>query len=159
MLVHAINPHGFAWLRRVTEDNVDLNRNFVDHSPGRYPARPEYDKLHEALLPQQWNDRELADSDALLEAYAAEHGEFALQAAVTGGQYDHADGLFFGGREPVWSNRTFQSVLDAHVVRPRGWWFFTCIPDLARTHTRRCLAASHRGCSPGSVNANPTVAV
>ncbi|MFM8989295.1 MAG: DUF2817 domain-containing protein, partial [Alphaproteobacteria bacterium] len=30
--IHAINPHGFAWSRRVTEDNVDLNRNFVDHA-------------------------------------------------------------------------------------------------------------------------------
>lgn len=119
VLVHAINPHGFAWLRRVNEDNVDLNRNFVDHSAGRYPAQPEYDKLHEALLPQQWNDRDLADSDALLEAYAKEHGEFALQAAVTGGQYAHADGLFFGGRESVWSNRTFQGILDVHVVRPK----------------------------------------
>ena len=28
--IHAINPYGFAWLRRVTEDNVDLNRNFID---------------------------------------------------------------------------------------------------------------------------------
>src|SRR5581483_10193540 len=28
--VHAINPYGFAWLRRVTEENVDLNRNWVD---------------------------------------------------------------------------------------------------------------------------------
>src|SRR5690606_4607864 len=30
VIVHAINPYGFAWDRRVTEDNVDLNRNFVD---------------------------------------------------------------------------------------------------------------------------------
>ena len=30
LMVHAINPHGFAWLRRVTEEGVDLNRNFVD---------------------------------------------------------------------------------------------------------------------------------
>ena len=35
--VHAINPYGFAWLRRVTEDNVDLNRNFIDHS-SKLPA-------------------------------------------------------------------------------------------------------------------------
>src|SRR5262245_56959198 len=32
LLVHAVNPHGFAWTRRVNEDNVDLNRNFVDHA-------------------------------------------------------------------------------------------------------------------------------
>src|SRR5260370_2266861 len=30
LLIHAINPYGFAWSRRVTADNVDLNRNFVD---------------------------------------------------------------------------------------------------------------------------------
>lgn len=132
VLVHAINPHGFAWLRRVTEDNVDLNRNFVDHARGTYPAKPEYDKLHEALLPRQWNDRGLADSDALLEAYAKERGEFALQAAVTGGQYDHADGLFYGGREAVWSNRTFQAILDAHVMRPQRMVFLDVHTGLGR---------------------------
>jgi hypothetical protein len=28
--VHAINPYGFAWTRRVTEEGNDLNRNYVD---------------------------------------------------------------------------------------------------------------------------------
>src|SRR5690606_13074263 len=28
VLVHAINPYGFAWLQRLTEGHVDLNRNF-----------------------------------------------------------------------------------------------------------------------------------
>ena len=32
VLLHAFNPYGFAWVRRVNEDNVDLNRNFVDWS-------------------------------------------------------------------------------------------------------------------------------
>ena len=122
LIVHAINPHGFAWVRRVTEDNVDLNRNFLQHG-GAYPSKPEYGKLHHALVPAQWNDQELAKNDAVLEAYAKEHGDFALQSAVSGGQYDHADGLFFGGREAGWSNRTFQSILDAHVVRPQRMVF------------------------------------
>ena len=38
---HAINPYGFAWTRRVTEDNVDLNRNFVDHDKA-YPKNDGY---------------------------------------------------------------------------------------------------------------------
>src|SRR5262245_27976012 len=29
VLIHAINPFGFAWQRRFNEDNVDLNRNFL----------------------------------------------------------------------------------------------------------------------------------
>jgi hypothetical protein len=32
ILIHALNPFGFAWLRRVNEDNIDLNRNFHDFS-------------------------------------------------------------------------------------------------------------------------------
>jgi len=28
--IHAINPYGFSHLRRATQENVDLNRNFVD---------------------------------------------------------------------------------------------------------------------------------
>ncbi len=30
VMVHAINPFGFAWRRRWNENNVDLNRNFLD---------------------------------------------------------------------------------------------------------------------------------
>ncbi len=32
VLVHAVNPFGFSHQRRVNEDNIDLNRNFVDHT-------------------------------------------------------------------------------------------------------------------------------
>jgi predicted deacylase len=32
VLLHAINPYGFAHRTRTTENNVDLNRNFVDFS-------------------------------------------------------------------------------------------------------------------------------
>jgi len=44
LLVHALNPYGFAWARRVTHENVDLNRNFVDFAVPR-PANPDYDLL------------------------------------------------------------------------------------------------------------------
>ena len=30
LYVHALNPYGFSHLRRVTHENVDLNRNFQD---------------------------------------------------------------------------------------------------------------------------------
>ena len=51
VLIHAINPHGFAHVRRVTEDNVDLNRNFVDHG-APYPENAAYTSLHDLLLPE-----------------------------------------------------------------------------------------------------------
>lgn len=108
--IHAINPHGFAWIRRVTEDNVDLNRNFVDHGKP-YPDNPGYRDIAEVLCPREWNDAVIAETEGQLEAYAAEHGAHALQRAVSGGQYSHPDGLFFGGRKETWSRQTLLDVL------------------------------------------------
>ena len=36
LIYHALNPYGFSYLRRFNEDNVDLNRNFVNHAKS-YP--------------------------------------------------------------------------------------------------------------------------
>ncbi|WP_282606611.1 M14 family metallopeptidase [Pelagibius sp. Alg239-R121] len=109
--IHAINPHGFAWLRRVTEDNIDLNRNFVDHS-GPYPENSAYDELAEVICPTSWDDATIADTHKTLRAYADSHGEKALQSAISGGQYSHADGLFFGGNSVAWSQNILMEVLS-----------------------------------------------
>lgn len=114
VLIHAINPHGFAWLRRVTEDNVDLNRNFVVHD-GNYPARPAYDELHPVLVPKLWDDKSKAAREKAYAKYIKKHGEYGLQSAVTGGQYGRADGLFYGGRAATWSNTTFHAILENFV--------------------------------------------
>ncbi|HTS94313.1 MAG TPA: M14 family metallopeptidase [Stellaceae bacterium] len=116
--VHAINPHGFAWLRRVNEDNVDLNRNFVDHG-GAVPENPGYDELAEAICPREWSEPALGAAQTRLEAYAAAHGAAALQFAVTGGQYKHVDGIFFGGATPVWSRRTMLEIVREHAAGAR----------------------------------------
>src|SRR5208283_2584408 len=52
LMIHAINPYGFAWTRRVNEDNVDLNRNFVDHDKA-YPKNEGYLAIAEAILPKE----------------------------------------------------------------------------------------------------------
>jgi hypothetical protein len=116
--IHAINPHGFAWIRRVTEDNVDLNRNFVDHSQP-YPANKGYDELRDAIVPAQWRGPVREAADARLAAYAREHGAMALQAAVTGGQYSDPLGIFFGGNAPTWSNRTLIAIFKRFLAHAR----------------------------------------
>lgn len=118
MAVHAINPHGFAWLRRVTEDNVDLNRNFVEFS-GPLPENPGYEELAEALCPPTWDDATIAATRAVLAAYVDAHGTSGYQAAVTNGQYRHADGIFYGGRGPTWSHRTLKEIFGRHLARAR----------------------------------------
>lgn len=114
LLVHAHNPHGFAHGRRVTEDNIDLNRNFIDFAAG-LPENPAYDEVHDWLVPADWDGPAREAAEARIAAYIAEHGQFAWQAAVTGGQYRHADGLFYGGQGPSWSRRTIEALAAAHL--------------------------------------------
>lgn len=111
LYIHALNPHGFSWLRRVTQEGVDLNRNFHDfHAP--LPHNAGYDAIAAALVPNHWPPT--AADEQVLADYAAEHGERGLQTAVTAGQYEHELGLFYGGHAPTWSHQTLVHVLEEH---------------------------------------------
>jgi hypothetical protein len=118
LLVHAINPYGFAWSRRVTEDNVDLNRNFVDHDKA-YPANPGYLEIAAAVLPPEWTDAAHGETARVFDAYAQKHGAFGLQGAITAGQYTHPDGVFFGGERPTWSNRAIRAIAREELAAAR----------------------------------------
>ena len=118
LVIHALNPYGFAWSRRVTEDNVDLNRNFVDHDKA-YPVNDGYLAIADAVLPHDWNDASTAKSEAVFAAYAQKHGAFGLQSAISAGQYTHPDGIFFGGTTPTWSNRTIRAIARKELAQAR----------------------------------------
>ncbi len=113
--IHAINPSGFAWSRRVNEDNIDVNRNFRDHDQP-HPENPAYGQVHDMLVPEDWDGQGRADADKRIAEFIAKNGAFAFQAAVSGGQYDRADGLFYGGRQPCWSNLTVHDILRRHTA-------------------------------------------
>jgi hypothetical protein len=118
LLIHGVNPHGWAWLRRVTEENVDLNRNWVDFEAPR-PANPGYAALHAHLVPASRDPAARAAAEAACAAYAAEHGAHALRVASSSGQYTHPDGWFYGGAGPTWARRTSEAILAEHLPRAR----------------------------------------
>ncbi|WP_310564258.1 M14 family metallopeptidase [Hydrogenophaga sp.] len=120
LYIHALNPHGFSYQRRVTHENVDLNRNFQDFSQP-LPDNPVYTELQPWLLPETWPPSAAVAS--AIEHWEAQHGAAALQAVVSQGQYRHADGLFYGGQAPTWSQQTLRTVLRQHAQRTRslGW--------------------------------------
>ncbi|MGR8919151.1 MAG: DUF2817 domain-containing protein [Gammaproteobacteria bacterium] len=116
MMIHAINPYGMAHLRRFTEDNVDLNRNFRDHARQAPDNRP-YTELAEVLAPVS-----LALPDEILAwgrllAARTVCGTRYLQQAVSAGQYTAPEGLFYGGNDAAWSNRTLLAILPDHLAR------------------------------------------
>ena len=73
IMIHAINPYGFAHLRRSNEDNIDLNRNFIDHTKP-YPENEGYEELADVILPKSlstWANIKLRIS---LLRYRLKHG-------------------------------------------------------------------------------------
>jgi hypothetical protein len=115
LLVHAVNPYGFAWLRRVTEENVDLNRNWIDFSRNSLPENPGYDALAAAAVPEAWTPESQAASAAVLRDYGGQHGPMALQQALSGGQYRHPQGVFYGGGGPTWARRTQEAIYASYL--------------------------------------------
>jgi hypothetical protein len=99
VLLHALNPYGFAWLRRVDAQNVDLNRNFLLDGEPFAGSSPGYAGLDGFLNPRgspsRWQPYTL---EALLTV--ARRGMPRLRQAIATGQYEFPRGLFYGGAEP-----------------------------------------------------------
>ena len=102
----------------MNEDNVDLNRNFVDHGNAK-PANPGYDALRDVICPKEWTEESEQRNLAALRAYAAQHGADALETAIASGQYVDAQGVFYGGTQPTWSNRTLRAILKPFAATAR----------------------------------------
>lgn len=115
VLVHAINPWGFAHISRTTENNVDLNRNFIDWSAGP-PSNPPYAELHPMLCPPQWTPQALAGANAGREAWLERNGQGAYVDVTSRGQYTHPDGLNYGGVGREWSNLTLEKIVARHLA-------------------------------------------
>lgn len=114
LYIHGLNPYGFSHLRRTTHENVDLNRNFHDFSRP-LPVNEAYRQVEPLLLPREWPPT--ADNASEIERFVARNGRAAYQAAITRGQHEFPDGLFFGGTEASWSNRMLREVLRTHGQR------------------------------------------
>ena len=119
LLIHAINPWGFAWIRRTTEEGVDLNRNFVDFSRP-LPANTGHDELVDAFVPRAISGPEFEAAEARIAAWRARNGETAFRVARSGGQYRHSHSFFYGGAGPTWSRRTLETLIDDHDLAARA---------------------------------------
>ena len=95
VLVHTLNPYGMAWLRRVNENNVDLNRNFIASEEQKKAASEIYRKLDPFLNPKSPPSADYFYAKAGY--YALRYGVRQLKQAIAMGQYEYTKGLFYGG--------------------------------------------------------------
>jgi len=102
LIIHAMNPFGFRNMRRVTENNVDLNRN-CDTDKALFSSENQgYSELKEFLNPQnKANPGSTGNKFFLLTAIEklVQKSMKALRQAVLQGQYQYPDGLYFGGKD------------------------------------------------------------
>lgn len=99
LLIHAVNPFGFHFKRRVNADHIDLNRNALlpgesrenaGYAAIRHLANPGRPLLRRGIR-QRWIMARL-----LLRAMVDRD---SVRSAFLGGQFDEPDGPFYGGRE------------------------------------------------------------
>ena len=90
VFIHAVNPYGFSQLRRVNEDNVDLNRNFRDfsHPPARNAA---YAEVHAMMVPAEWPPT--AENGAAIAAHAIECFPFLNWATLSSWHWPQVSGV------------------------------------------------------------------
>ena len=142
LLVHALNPYGFAWLRRVNEDNIDLNRNFYDFSKD-LPSCSAYEELHDWLVPLEWEGEHRQRADDELRKYIAANGMRAFQGAITSGQ--RTDPRAYSTAERLKAGRTTRFVKFARNTCPQlpKWWlYWTSIQDWALPHTANLYSSA-----------------
>ena len=113
VLIHAVNPYGHAWSRRVDHDNIDVNRNFVDGPD--LPANPGYAAVDPILNPTELDPDDRSFLDELL-AWWAEVGDQVAFSTISGGQYTHPRGVQFGGTHASWSRRALESIWSEQLV-------------------------------------------
>ncbi len=118
VLFHAHNPWGFAWKTRTTEENVDLNRNFIDFAKP-LPVNAGYEEVHPLVTPAEWSEDSLKKVFRDLDAFRQRVGEKAFSDAFNGGQYAHADGIYYGGARAQWANGAFRQAVGEHLGHAR----------------------------------------
>lgn len=100
LIIHGLNAFGFKHNRRVNENNVDLNRNFVIDPQVFSSVNEGYTQVQDFLNPTDklqigfWSRLGFVyDSIALIIKYSME----SLRRAIVMGQYSVPQGIFFGG--------------------------------------------------------------
>ncbi|NOQ24802.1 MAG: DUF2817 domain-containing protein [Bacteroidales bacterium] len=123
LLIHSVNPYGFKYQRKVTENNVDLNRN-SDIDKELYSTINEgYSEICEIINPKEKVEtRNLKNRFFFLKAIKEiiKRSMSVFRQAILQGQYAYPKGLFYGGNdfEPQIKNlvQSIDSICDPYKI-------------------------------------------
>lgn len=129
VMVHGLNPFGFSELRRVNENNIDLNRNFVLNSDVYSSRNESYEKINPFLNPEEPAEHSFFSNlkfyyNAI--KYVVQFSLPVLRRAVLQGQYQFDQGIFFGGKE----YQPQQALIDQLIATEASQYENTFVIDL-----------------------------
>ena len=102
LLIHAVNPYGFKYERRVSENNVDMNRNFPINKDLFERKNEAYAKIYSFLNPQSkvkagyFRDTLFFMNTLYM---ITKFSMKTLRESTVQGQYEFSDGIFYGGHD------------------------------------------------------------
>lgn len=117
IMIHAANPWGFAHLRRVDENNIDVNRNFIDFENSQPSSHPNYRTLNSVINPKTPPTAlsEIKYHFSASKLIAKNFGIKKLVEPIAQGQYDYPKGLFYGGKQVSASRALLETLIRQHI--------------------------------------------
>jgi hypothetical protein len=117
LMIHGFNQWGFKKFRRVNENNIDLNRNFIIDRNHFKPDDSQYAMLNDFINPSGTPSENLFEHGMfLLKAVykIARYSIEPLRSSILRGQYSYEKGLFFGGKEPQEQQLMIQQLISKY---------------------------------------------
>ena len=102
LLIHAVNPYGFKYERRVTENNVDMNRNFHTNKDLFAGKNEGYTRIYSFLNPHSKVKTGYFRNGLFFTKTVYKIIKFSmktLRSSTVEGQYEFSNGIFYGGND------------------------------------------------------------
>ena len=116
LIVANVNPYGMKYMRRYNENNVDLNRNFIlDWDNFDMASNKDYPEVKEFLQPEGKISNALWHEAGFYLSLAKEvitKGADKVSDALLTGQYEYADGVYYGGNGDEISTQYLKGVFN-----------------------------------------------
>ena len=121
--IHALNPYGFKYIRRTDEFNVNLNRNFAVREQDYKKQNPDYERLRSLFEPagpvrNVWLSAMGNHARFIGNVIADGFDATPVTIGLDSGQYQHPQGMNYGGQGPVQQVSFLKDTLGPIMARP-----------------------------------------